>query len=133
MKKKIIAIFLCILMLATTSIAIGQPVEKTVKDQPLVVSDVPDEEDDEDPDDIFGWCFVHGWLMNKKVHGNTVEARAIRLHYIEITPQGRNMGVVSLKKVTFKETINFGRFYDFGPLGSLTYVIGFFHGGIEID
>ena len=124
---------MCILMLATTSIVVGQPVEKTVKDQPQVVSDIPDEDDDENPEDIFGWCFVRGWLMNKKVIGNTVEARAIRLHYVEITPTGRNIGTVSLKKVTFKETINFGRFYDFGPLGSFTYVVGFFHGGIEID
>ena len=130
MKIKILAIFMCILMLATTSIAVGQPVEKTVKDQPQVVSDIPDEDDN--PEEIFGWCFVRGWLMNKQVHGNTVEARAIRLHYVEITPAGRNSGTVSLKKVAFKETINFGRFYDFGPLGSLTYVIGFFHGGIEI-
>ena len=132
MKIKILAIFLCILMLATTSIAVGQPVEKTVKDQPQVVSNIPDENND-DPEDIFGWCFIRGWLMNKQVDGNTVEARAIRLHYVELTPQGRNSGVVTLKKVTFKETISFGRFYDFGPLGSLTYVIGFFHGGIEVN
>ena len=141
-KIKIIAIFLCILMLLTTTIAVGQTAEDQETEQIpylLAIRDPEDEggeedEDDEDESDgILGWCYVRGWLMNKKIHGSTVEARAIRLSYIEFTPTGRSWGVVRLKKITFKERINFGRFYDFGPLGSLTYVTGFFHGGIEID
>jgi len=56
---------------------------------------------------------------------------ALRLHYIEFTPTERGTGTVMMNRVTFKDPARTGRMYEFGA-GLLTYVIGFFEGGLEI-
>jgi hypothetical protein len=82
-------------------------------------------------DGLFGWVFLHGWIFNPREQGTKISARAINLHYLELTPMGVYKGVVRLKKVSFKNGLFIKR-TEKGLLGKTVRVTGFCHGGIEI-
>lgn len=115
MKRKILGIFACMLMLTTIPLAAGMT-EKT--------------EQDPEPLDV-GRVFLKGLLFHKLRKGNTNHAMAIRLFYIQITPTERTMGWVTLNTVIFRDSAYMGRMYEVG-LGLFTYVFGFFEGGLQI-
>ncbi len=114
MKKKIIGILICLLMVSTIPLAAG----------------MTESEPEKEPTDI-GRVFLKGLLFHRLRKGNMNHALAIRLFYIEITPTERTMGWVTLNTVWFKDSVYLGRMYEVG-LGLFTYVFGFFAGGLEV-
>ena len=115
MKKKIIGVLICMLMMATIPLAAGMTETEPEKEPTLDV----------------GRVFMKGLLFHRLRKGNVNHALAIRLFYIEITPTERTMGWVTLNHVVFRESIYLGRMYEVG-LGLFTYVFGFFAGGLEV-
>ena len=114
--KRIIGLLICMLVLSSIPIAAGVQVE-----QP-----------EEQPTDLIGMTWVRGWIFNPKTVLGMIHARAIRLHYFEITGMETDLGIVRVREVSFRDGV-FLRFINVGPLGSLTYVIGLTYGGINIE
>jgi hypothetical protein len=71
-------------------------------------------------------------VFNPRESGSSISARAINLHYFEISPQGVHKGVVRFKKVSFRNGI-FIKMSEKGLLGNMVRISGFCHGGIEIQ
>ena len=115
MKKKITALLVCLLMIATI---------------PLVVGVTEDIESSPNPD-IVGRVWLRGLMFRHIKTGHINNAIAILLHYIEFTPTERTKGIVVLKRVEFSDFLYIGRMYE-TPLGILVYVFGFFRGGLEV-
>lgn len=118
MKRKLIGILVCVLLLTTIPLAAGITIEKET-------------EPEEEPEGIFGLAWVRGWILNPRETGNRISGRAIRLHFIEFSGLETRRGVVTLRRVNFRA----GMFLDItymGELGSLAYVRGFVPGGIGI-
>lgn len=115
MKRKIIGVFICMLMLTTI---------------PLVAGAIETEPDSEPTLDV-GRVFLKGLLFHKLRKGNINHAFAIRLFYIEFTPTERTSGWVTFNTVIFKDSAYLGGMYEVS-LGLFTYVFGFFEGGLEI-
>ena len=88
--------------------------------------------EDEKPTGLFGWVWLRGLVFNPREDGSRINARAINLHYFEITPQGVRRGVVRLKSVSFRNGI-FIKMSEKGLLGNIVHVTGFCHGGIDIQ
>lgn len=86
----------------------------------------------QEPTGIFGWVWLRGLVFNPREDGSRINARAINLHYLEITPQGLRSGVVRLKKVSFRNGV-FIKMSEKGLLGNIAHISGFCHGGIEIQ
>jgi len=113
-KKKMLGVFVCMLMLATIPLAAG----------------MSESEPDQEPTDV-GRMWMRGLLFRCNHIGNENHALALRLHYIEITPTERTTGIVMMNRVIFKDATYNGRMYEVG-FGMFTYVFGFFEGGLEI-
>jgi len=88
--------------------------------------------EDEKPTGLFGWVWLRGLVFNPREDGSKINARAINLHYFEITPQGVHRGVVRLKTVSFRNGI-FIKMSEKGLLGNIVYITGFCHGSIDIQ
>ena len=150
MKKKIIGILVCMLLIATALPAVGM-IDTGIRPQKLSetkqgVLDQSQERDDEckwstsevimpvnqEPTGLFGWVFLRGFVFNPRENESFINARAINLHYFEISPQGVHNGVVRFKKVSFRNGI-FIKMSEKGLLGNIVYISGFCHGGIEIQ
>ena len=86
----------------------------------------------EETDGLLGWVWLRGLVFNPRESGSSISARAINLHYFEISPQGVHKGVVRFKKVSFRNGI-FIKMSEKGLLGNIVYISGFCHGGIEIQ
>ena len=114
MKKKMMGIFVCMLMLATLPLAAGA---------------VHSEPDAETTDSVFGWTVIRGWVGNIKKEGNDLYFRCIRLHYSEITGMESSFGVIKFKRCRISD-MGPDRMLTFGPLGSLTWIFGLCHGGL---
>ena len=115
MKKKIIGIFVCTLLIFTTVLPV-----------------VGMAETEKDPESLdVGRVFLKGLLFHRLRKGNVNHALAIRLFYIEFTPTERAIGWVTLNHVVFRDSAYLGRMYEVG-LGLFTYIFGFFLGGLEI-
>jgi len=114
MKRKLLGVFACMLLLATIPLVAG-------------VS----ETDDPQPELDIGRVWLRGLLFRCIRVGNDNHALALRLHYIEFTLTERTAGMVTMNNVIFKDSAHTGRMYEVG-LGMFTYVIGFFEGGLEI-
>ena len=113
-KKKMLGIFACMLLIATIPLAAG----------------MSESELDPEPTDI-GRVWLRGLLFRCNHIGNENHALALRLHYIEITLTERTSGMVMMNRVIFKDATYNGRMYEVG-FGMFTYVFGFFEGGLEI-
>ncbi len=83
----------------------------------------------ETTDSIFGWTIIRGWVANMKKQGNDLYFRAVRLHYLEITGMEMSTGIIKLKRIRISD-MGPDRQLTFGPLGSLTWIFGFCHGGL---
>lgn len=119
MKRKLIGILVCMLLLTTIPLSAGMTTEKET-------------EPDEEPEGIFGLAWVRGWLLNPREVDNYISGRAIRLRYFEFSGLKTNKGIITLKSVNFRA----GIFLDIkyiGALGSLAYVQGFVPGGIDVQ
>jgi len=101
-KKKIMGLLVCMLMMTTIPLAAG----------------MTETEPDAEPTLDVGRVFLKGLLFH-------------RLFYIEITPTERTFGWVTLNHVVFRDSAYLGRMYEVG-LGLFTYIFGFFLGGLEI-
>jgi len=86
----------------------------------------------QESDGLFGWVFLRGLVFNPREDGSRINARAINLHYVEITPQGLRRGVVRLKTVSFRNGV-FIKMSEKGLLGNAVRVSGFCHGAIELQ
>ena len=86
----------------------------------------------EETDGLFSWVWLGGFVFNPREDGSRINARAINLHYFEISPQGVHKGVVRFKKVSFRNGM-FVKMSEKGLLGNIVYISGFCHGGIEIQ
>jgi hypothetical protein len=64
-----------------------------------------------------------------KKQGNDLYFRAVRLHYLEITGMEMSTGIIKLKRIRISD-MGPDRQLTFGPLGSLTWIFGFCHGGL---
>jgi len=116
MKRKLIGIFVCMILLTTVPLASGMMIEEET-------------ETEEETEGIFGLSWVRGWIFNPRETGNRISGRAIRLHFIEFSGLDTRRGVVTLRRVNFRA----GMFLDIayiGQLGSLAYVRGFVPGRI---
>lgn len=114
MKKKIIGLLVCTLMLATVPLAAGVTQEKEIE-----------------PELDIGRVFLKGLIFRCNRFGNVNHGLAIRLLYIEITPTERSWGWVTFNRVTFRDSLYMGRMYEVG-MGLFTYVFGLYAGGLEI-
>ena len=116
MKKKIIGLLVCTLMLSTIPLAAGMTTNTEPKPQPEL--------------DV-GRVFLKGLIFRCNRFGNINHGLAIRLFYIEITPTERSWGWVTFNRVSFRDSAYAGRMYEVG-VGLFTYVFGVFMGGLEI-
>jgi hypothetical protein len=115
-KRKVLGIFLCVIMLAAIPVASGMAVEQ----QP---------EDPETTD--IGRTIIRGFYFNMRPNGFGYRFFALRIHYMEFTGTARTMGVVTMKPVTVGRQANIGFNYA-GPVGFFGYMLGStFKGGID--
>jgi len=115
-KRKIIGILVCMLMLATIPLAAG-----------MTVDDAPD---DPEPTAI-GRTIVRGIVFNYRNSGFGNAFLALRVHYIEITGTQRTSGIVLMRPCTVGREMALGFRID-GPAGMFGYMIGAtFRGGID--
>ena len=115
-KRKILGILICVLMLATIPLAAGMTID----------SEPNDPETTE-----LGRTVITGVVFNYRPNGLGHKFFALRVHYTEITGTTRTMGVVALKTVSVGKEANIGFAYV-GPAGALGYMFGFtFKGGID--
>ena len=116
-KRKILGIFICILMLATIPLASGITVDS--------------EPDDPETTEI-GRTILRGFVFNYRPSGSGHKFFAIRIHYVEITVTSRTAGVVIMKQCTVGSETTLG-FNWRGPVGFVGYMFGStFKGGLEI-
>lgn len=115
-KRKILGILVCMLMLTTIPLAAGGMNDKS-----------PEPETTE----LIGRAIVRGFFMNPEYNGNDIEFRAIRIHYTVFTGTETAIGIVRLKKCEVKNGL-FSNIHTFGPLNNFGYIIGFYQGGIDI-
>ena len=95
MKRKIIGILICIMMLSTIPIVVGNTMDNK-----------PKMELNEEPSSVVGVTFVAGYVLNptETVFGR-INANAIVLLYYDRGIIQKGTGIVTgFKKVSFKET-----------------------------
>jgi len=92
-KKKYIAGFLCVLMLASIPLSLGQASEEVII-----------QSNDAEPQSLIGVTFVVGLIMNPQITGNFVQAKAIVLAYYDRGIITKDSGVVmGFKDVRFRQ------------------------------
>jgi len=115
-KRKIIGILVCFLMLATVPLAAGMAVES--------------ESNDAQTTDV-GRTIIRGFVFNYRPSGFGHKFFALRVHFVEITGTTRTTGVITMKPVTVGREANIGFNYC-GPFGMFGYMFGStFKGGVE--
>ncbi len=50
----------------------------------------------EETDGLFGWVWLRGLVFNPRESGSSISARAINLHYFEISPQGVHLSITHI-------------------------------------
>lgn len=117
-KRKVIGIFICMLLLTTIPLAAGMTVEK--------------EEPEEEPlQGIFGLTIIRGFISNVKQRGTDITFRAIRLHYTTISGMERGMGVLRFEKCRVNDFV-FERRWDIGPLGTFSWIFAIVRGDLGV-
>jgi len=115
-KRKILGIFICVLMLATIPLAAGMAVDS--------------EPNDPETTEV-GRTIIRGFVFNYRPSGFGHKFFALRVHYIEITGTTRTTGVVTMRPVSVGREANLGFNYC-GPFGMFGYMFGAtFKGGID--
>jgi hypothetical protein len=94
MKKMYIAVFLCVLMLTSIPLTVGE-VSKEVKIQ----------SNDTETQSILGIAFIAGLITNPQTTGKYVNAKAIILAYYDFGLLGKDQGIVmGLRNVRFRKS-----------------------------
>ncbi len=115
-KRKILGIFICVLMLATIPLAAGMTADS--------------EPNDPETTEI-GRTIIRGFVFNYRPSGLGHKFFALRIHYAEVTGLTRTTGTLTMKPVSVGREANIGYNYG-GPAGMLGYMVGFtFKGGID--
>ena len=115
-KRKILGIFICVLMLGTIPLAAGMAVNS--------------EPDDPETTEV-GRTIIRGFVFNYRPSGFGHKFFALRVHYIEFTGRTRSTGVVTMRPVSVGREANLG-FNYVGPIGMFGYMFGAtFKGGID--
>ena len=115
LKRKIIGILICMLLMGTIPLAAGVATEN---------------ETEEEPEGIFGFTIIRGFVANVKQHGTDITFRAIRLHYLTISGMEKGTGVLRFEKCRVNDFM-FERRWDMGPLGSFSWIFGIVRGDIS--
>ena len=114
-KRKLIGIFVCAIMLATIPLAAGMTV---------------DEQDDPETTQL-GRTILRGFVLNYRNSGFGNKFFALRVHYIEITGTSRTTGVITFRPCEVGKELILGYRRD-GPVGMFGYMFGAtFRGGID--
>ncbi len=119
-KRKIIGVLICMLLLTTIPLAAGMAAEK--------VTETKDEPKGE-TEGIFGITIIRGFISNVKQRGTDITFRAIRLHYITISGMEKSIGVLHFEKCRVNNFM-FERRWDMGPLGSISWIFGIVRGDL---
>jgi len=115
-KRKIIGIFMCVLMLGIIPVAAG------------LTTDI---EPDDPEQTAVGRTIIRGFVFNYRNSGFGNAFFAIRIHYVEITGTQRTSGVIWLRPCTVGREAILGFKRD-GPMGMFGYMFGAtFKGGID--
>jgi hypothetical protein len=115
-KRKILGIFICVLMLATIPLAAGMAVDSEPNDPQTTE---------------IGRTVITGVVFNYRPNGLGHKFFALRVRYTEITPTTRTVGAITLRTVTVGREANIG-FNYMGPVGTIGVMMGFtFKGGID--
>ncbi len=115
-KRKILGIFICVLMLATIPLAAGMAVDS--------------EPNDPETTEV-GRTIIRGFVFNYRPSGLGHKFFALRIHYSEITGATKTTGVITMKSVSVGREANIGFNYC-GPSGMFGYMFGVtFKGGIN--
>jgi hypothetical protein len=115
-KRKVLGIFVCVLMLAMIPLAAGMTV---------------DSEPDNPETTAIGRTIIRGFVLNYRPSGIGHKFFALRIHYTEITGLTRTTGIITMKPVSVGREANIGFNYC-GPTGMFGYMFGFtFKGGIN--
>ena len=115
-KRKVIGILVCMLMLTTIPLAAGMTADS--------------EPDDPETTDI-GRTIVRGFVFNYRPTGFGHQFFALRVHYIEITGTTRTTGVITFRPCDVGKELLIG-FNYMGPVGMFGYMFGAtFRGGID--
>jgi hypothetical protein len=118
MKKKLLVLVICTILIATIPVAAGSidtPIKKSSQTQ-----------------NIFGWVIIRGMVFAWKEYGNEVHARAIRIHYRTWGPGEHVQGVVMGKEIIFKDRFAVDQIWSGPALGLFRWVFGIYHGEIEV-
>lgn len=114
LKRKMIGIFICMLMLGMIPLAAGMNVEE-----------------DPEPTDI-GRTIIRGFYFNYKPSGLDSRFFALRIHYTEITATETTTGVVKMSRC-YVGAYTGGFMRGFGIFGFTGYMLfATFKGGIRI-
>jgi len=94
MKKRYIAGFLCILMLVSIPLSVGQT-NQAIIEQSM----------DEEPNSLIGVTFIAGLIMNPQQTGKYVQAKALIVAYYDRGIIVKDSGIATgLKDIRFKQT-----------------------------
>jgi hypothetical protein len=115
MKKKILSLMFCMLMITAIPLAAGTAVDSS----------------DDENDALLGWTILRGFVFNVKKVGNDLHFRAIRLHYTQFTGMEWSTGVVKLKDCSVSD-LGPDRMVSLGPLGSFSWLFAVCHGGLNV-
>ena len=116
-KRKILGIFICVLMLATIPLAAGM---------------TEDSEPNDPQTTELGRTIIRGFVFNYRPTGLGHKFFALRIHYTEITARTRTTGIVIMRPISVGREANIGFNYC-GPFGGMFgYMFAFtFKGGID--
>jgi hypothetical protein len=122
MKKSRILIYIIILFILIV----------TVKAQPYSQKEIVFRAEKSDHTHQANWVWLRGWLWDCQNKGEIYSAKAVKLHYKVYTPFMTESGLIEDKIVEFSNKKIFGRIFDFGSVGRLTYVFALFQGDLII-
>jgi len=103
MKKKLVGIIVCVMMLATILPLTAMAQQATTEPQ-------------KDPAGLFDHTFIRGFVMFKRIadEGNSVRFYALRLHYFTVSLNGEHeSGVLRMQPITIPNTLTgfYGKHY----------------------
>lgn len=112
--KKIMAILMCMLLIAMIPIAVGATTD----------------DDDKGTTDI-GRTIIRGFFFNLKPAGLKYQFFALRVHYTEMTGTETTMGIVRMQRC--QVGVPTGGYVRAGPMGMFGYMfMATFKGGIDV-
>ena len=106
MRKKLLAIVVCVVFIATVPVSSDMTVGK---------------------DYDRAWVFLRGWILDPEIEGNIVHAFALRLHCTIATPWERSWGRITLSNVTFEK----GTYMS--SHGRVRFVLMFYFGSFDME